>query len=61
METNNKLTISVAELASCLGIGKNRAYQLTKQNGFPRILVGKKIIIPIKSLEQWLETQARVS
>lgn len=62
METQtSKLAISVIEMASYLGIGRNSAYQLTKLNGFPSIKIGKKIIIPIKALEQWLEFQSKAN
>lgn len=55
----NKMTVSVEEMASMLGISRSVAYQLIKEKGFPSIRVGeRRVIIPIKSLEKWLEERA---
>ena len=49
-----KLSISVHELAGVMGIGRNSAYQLARSAGFPAIRIGRKIVIPIEALKQWL-------
>ncbi len=54
METINKLTLTITELAVYLGIGKNKAYQLAKSKGFPAIKLGKKILVNKEKLQQWL-------
>ena len=57
--TNNKMTVSVEEMAVMLGISRSVAYQLTHEQGFPAIRVSeRRLIIPIKSLERWLEERA---
>ena len=57
--TDNKMTVSVEEMASMLGISRSVAYQLIKEDGFPVIRVSeRRLIIPIKSLEKWLEERA---
>lgn len=57
--TENKMTVSVEEMASMLGISRSVAYQLIKEKDFPSIRVGeRRVIIPIKSLERWLEERA---
>lgn len=57
--TDNKMTVSVEEMASMLGISRSVAYQLIKEDGFPVIRVSeRRLIIPIKSLERWLEERA---
>lgn len=54
--TKDKMTVSVEEMASMLGISRSVAYQLTHEQGFPAIRVSeRRLIIPIKSLERWLE------
>lgn len=58
INTENKLTITVAELAEYLGIGRNSAYTLVNSKDFPKIQIGRKIIIPIKSLEKWIERKS---
>lgn len=55
----DKMTVSVEEMASMLGISRSVAYQLIKEKGFPSIRVGeRRVIIPVKSLERWLEERA---
>jgi hypothetical protein len=49
--------MSVGDLKRLFRIGINKAYELTKHKGFPAIHIGRKIIIPKKQLEAWLENQ----
>lgn len=53
-----KLTYSVPEMAAVLGIGKQKAYELTRRADFPKIRVGKKIIVPIREFETWVSDHA---
>jgi excisionase family DNA binding protein len=50
--------ISVDEMAKLLSIARITAYQLTKTQGFPCFYIGKRIIIPLRSLHRWAEEQA---
>lgn len=50
--------ISVDEMAKMLSIARVTAYQLTKTKGFPCFFIGKRIIIPLRSLHKWAEEQA---
>ena len=51
--------LTANELAQYLGIGRNRAYQLTRTQGFPAVRISqRRIIIPVRELEKWLEEQA---
>ena len=57
--SNEKLTLSVEELAKELGISKPIAYELIKREGFPSIRVSeRRIIIPVEPLRRWLEENA---
>lgn len=54
-KTENKVAINVKELAAMLGISIPRAYDLTKQEGFPAIRISeRRIIIPTEALNRWL-------
>ncbi|KAF5071993.1 Helix-turn-helix domain protein [anaerobic digester metagenome] len=53
-----KLAISVSELAKLLGIGVPHAYDLVHRADFPAIKVGRRTIIPIAKLEEWLAEEA---
>lgn len=57
--TENKMTVSVDEMAKMLGISRSVAYQLIKERDFPVVRVSeRRLIIPVKSLEKWLEERA---
>lgn len=54
-----KLTISVDEMASMLGISRPVAYELTKREGFPTVRISeRRIVIPVEALKRWLNEQA---
>ena len=52
---SDKLTVNVGELARMLGIGRNQAYALCKTQGFPAVQIGKRILIPVEGLREWLK------
>ena len=57
--SNEKLTLSVDELAKELGISKPIAYELIKREGFPSIRISeRRIIIPVDALRSWLNANA---
>ncbi|AFA46946.1 helix-turn-helix domain-containing protein [Acetobacterium woodii] len=49
-----KATMNVAELSKQLGISKPKAYELVRQNGFPCLNIGRRIIIPVEAFNIWL-------
>lgn len=51
-----KMTISVKELSSQLGISLIKAYELAKSEGFPSIRIGTRILIPVDAFREWLTT-----
>ena len=55
-----KLAYTVQEAAKVLNIGMNKTYELIQQNQIPFIRVGRKILIPKKTLEKWLIESAGV-
>ncbi|MBQ1965267.1 MAG: helix-turn-helix domain-containing protein [Clostridia bacterium] len=55
----DKLTVSVDEMASMLGISRPVAYELTRREGFPAVRVSeRRIIVPVEALKRWLNEQA---
>lgn len=49
-----RLTFTVSEAATVLGIGTNKMRQLTKVDGFPVLRIGTRILIPINKFEEWI-------
>lgn len=54
-----KSTISVQELSSALGISIRKAYELVRREDFPVIRIGKRILVPVELLDEWLRRSAR--
>lgn len=55
-----KLTMSVPEAAKLLGISIPSMYNLARTEGFPTLMLGKRMMISVKGLERWVEEQARL-
>ena len=54
-----KMTITVEEMATELGISRPVAQELVKRAGFPAIRVSpRRIIIPVEALRNWLNKNA---
>lgn len=54
-----KLTLSIPEAASQLGVSDNTMRQLARTEGFPAFNVGTRLLISAKGLEAWVEKQSR--
>ena len=55
--TTEKLTLSVEEAGKLLGVSRAVAYQLIHRADFPTLRIGKRILIPKKQLEAWMDRQ----
>lgn len=54
------LTLSVPEVAAVLGISRAGAYELVHSASFPKIKIGKRILVPKDKLIEWLDAQVEV-
>ena len=54
---NEKLTLSVEEAGKLLGVSRQVAYQLIHRPDFPTIHIGRRVLIPKKQLEEWMDRQ----
>lgn len=54
------LTLSVPEVAAVLGISRARAYELVRSEGFPKIRIGNRIVVPKDKLIAWMDEQSEV-
>lgn len=43
------------EVAKIMGMGKNTAYKFIRQQGFPKIKIGKRYFIPENALQKYLD------
>ena len=52
-----KLTLSVEEMGELLGVSRQTAYNLIHRTDFPTLRIGKRVLIPKKQLEAWMDRQ----
>ena len=55
-----KGALNVDEVASYLGISRSKAYELVHKKGFPRIQLGRRLLVPLAALDKWLMEEATV-
>ena len=55
----DKLVYTVRETAKMLNLGMNSAYNWVNSENFPKLQVGRKILIPKKALENWIESTTK--
>lgn len=49
------VTFGVTELANVLNISRNKAYDIIKEDSFPKHYIGRKIIISKKHFLLWMD------
>lgn len=54
MATTEKLTLTVEEAGTLLGISRSLAFEAVCQNRIPHIRIGKRILVPRVALEKML-------
>ena len=54
---NEKLTLSVEEAGKLMGVSRQIAYQLSRRADFPTLHIGRRVLVPRKQLEQWMDRQ----
>ena len=56
METPERRTYTVDDIAQILGIGRTSAYILVKEGHFKIVRIGNAIRISKRSFDEWLDT-----
>lgn len=51
--------LTVKDVQDRLKLGKNNTYKLVSQKGFPKITIGKKILIPEEQFEKYIMSHLR--
>ena len=54
VQGEKRLTFTVVEAATLLGIGRNSAYEAIKAGILPSVQIGRRILIPRAALERLL-------
>ena len=53
-EIEFRLTLSVEETASLLGMGRTAAYEAARRGELPSRRLGRRVIVPVPALLAWL-------
>ncbi len=58
--TDLPLTLTAPEVGEVLGISRASAYELVRSEGFPRMIIGKRILVPRDKFLAWIDQQTEV-
>ena len=53
-----KLAYNAKEAAAALGISLPKFYELSNRTDFPCVRIGRRVIVPVDSLREWLAKEA---
>lgn len=56
-----KLALDINESSEAIGVGTTNLRRMCKENIIPSYKEGKKIMIPVKALEKWVNKQVKSS
>lgn len=54
-----KILLTVDEMRKITGFSRPMAYQMVNREDFPKVRLGRRIMIPAKQLERWIEEQTK--
>jgi excisionase family DNA binding protein len=60
-QSDSRLTFTVDEVASLLGLSRATAYKAVNNGSIPAIKIGHRTLVPRASLLRWLEAAAVTS
>ena len=53
------MAMSVETMADELAIGRNVAYELVQRPDFPSFMIGRRVLISRKGLQEWIDEQCK--
>jgi excisionase family DNA binding protein len=54
-----RMTLTVEEVATILGVGRNKVYEAAHSGEIPTIRIGKRLLVPLTALERLLAVGAQ--
>ena len=56
---NEKKNLTVEETMKYLGVSRSTIYELVNSKGFPSFRIGKKILVNVDALQEWIDQNIR--
>ena len=53
-----KMTLTVEQMADELNISRPTAYSLVKEEGFPSLTIGHRVLVNRAGLQRWLDSKS---
>lgn len=50
-----QVTITIEQMCDLMSIGRTSGYNLVNTPGFPKLNIGRKVLIPYRQLVEWTE------
>ena len=51
------MAMTVEDMAEELTVGRSVAYELVQQPGFPSFMIGRRVLVSRKGLQEWIDRQ----
>ena len=58
-DLEHRITLTVEETASLLGLGRTAAYEAARRGQIPSRRLGRRVIVPVPALLEWLGADRR--
>ncbi|HJT58884.1 MAG TPA: helix-turn-helix domain-containing protein [Ktedonobacteraceae bacterium] len=55
------LLLTIPQVMQCMGLGRNKVYDLIQKEGLPVLRFGRAVRVSYKALQEWLEQRERGS
>ena len=59
--TVQPLLLTIPQVMQCLGLGRNKVYDLIQKEGLPTLRFGRAVRVSYKALQEWLEQREQGS
>lgn len=57
-DLEHRITLTVEEVASLLGLGRTAAYEAARRGQIPSRRLGRRVVVPVPALLTWLGADA---
>lgn len=57
-DIESRLTLSIEEVATLLGLGRSAAYEAARRGEIPTRRLGRRVIVPVPAFLAWLGAAA---